>query len=194
MSFHHRRLRRNLSSRRRHSAPPQPRTRRSESVSWTGLSYWAIFGSPRTAARFVHRTRGSFFSTRLTQRPERSSQLRAEKHRLFPGREVAAPVELVVIDEFWIRPFRPAPRGRVDLVRKDAHGNGNGDVFDVEEGQLVFPIQTRRRDRCVRQPIERDVVEDVVSREAAGLRLSFEDACDELVTTDIVVKYPRRQA
>ena len=56
----------------------------------------------------------------------------------------------------------------IDLVGKNADGNRDGDVLDGEEGEFVFPIQTSRRDRRVRQPVERDVVEDVVSREALG--------------------------
>ena len=70
------------------------------------------------------------------------------------------------MDELGIRPLCPTPRGLIELVRKDAHGNRDGDVLDVEEGELVFPIETRRRNRRVRQPVERDVVEDVVSCKA----------------------------
>ena len=42
-----------------------------------------------------------------------------------------------------------------------------------------FPIEASRRDPRVRQPVERDVVEDVVSRQA--LLLAVEDARDELI-------------
>src|SRR5882672_12493658 len=61
-------------------------------------------------------------SDRLTQGPECGSELRAEKLRLLPGRKVAAFVELVVMDEVGIRPLRPTPRSRVDLVGESAHG------------------------------------------------------------------------
>ena len=77
-------------------------------------------------------------------------------------------VELVVMDEFGIRPLRPAPRGWIELVGKDAHGNRDGDVLGVEIGELVLPIETSRGNRRVRQPEESDVVEDVVSRQAVG--------------------------
>ncbi len=80
----------------------------------------------------------------------------------------------------------------IDLVRKDAHGNRDGDAFRGEKGELVFPIETSRRDRRVRQPVERDVVEDVVSRQALGL--TVEDACDERVTARVVVEHPGGQA
>jgi hypothetical protein len=44
---------------------------------------------------------------------------------------VAAFVELVVMDEFGIRPLRLTPRGWIELVRKD--GNRDGDVFGIED-------------------------------------------------------------
>ena len=42
-------------------------------------------------------------------------------------------------------------------------------LADVEEAELVLPIEASRRDARVRQPIQRDVVEDVVSAETLGL-------------------------
>ena len=53
------------------------------------------------------------------------------------------------------------------------------DALRGEEGQLVLPVQARRGDRRVRQPVERDVVEDVVSRQALGPPV--EHARDQLV-------------
>ena len=70
---------------------------------------------------------------------------------------MAAFVELVVIDEFVIRPFCPTPRGLIELVRKDAHGSRDRHVLGVEIADLIFPIKTGRRHRRVRQPEERDV-------------------------------------
>src|SRR5207344_261526 len=93
---------------------------------------------------------------------------------LLPCCEVAAFVELVVIDEFGIRPLCPTSRGLIELVRKGAHRDRDGDVFRGKEGELAFPIQTSRRDRRVRQPVECDVVEDVVSRKP--LTLTVKDA------------------
>ena len=63
-------------------------------------------------------------------KPARTSS--EEELRLFPGREVPAFVELVVVDEFGIRPLRPAPRGWIEFVREDAHGNRDGDAFGIE--------------------------------------------------------------
>jgi hypothetical protein len=42
-----------------------------------------------------------------------------------------------------IRLLCPAPRGRTNLIRKNAHRNRDGDVVRGEEVQLVLPIQTR---------------------------------------------------
>jgi hypothetical protein len=42
---------------------------------------------------------------------------------------VPALVELVVVDELRIRTLCPTARGWIELVGKDAHGNGNADVF-----------------------------------------------------------------
>src|SRR5437762_13431147 len=44
-----------------------------------------------------------FISYRLAQRPERFPHLGGEEHRLLPGREVGALIELVVVDEIGIR-------------------------------------------------------------------------------------------
>src|SRR5262249_51175506 len=119
-----------------------------------------------------------------------------EDLRLLPRREVSTLVELVVIDELGIRPLCPTPRGLVDFVWKRAHSHRDGDVFDVEKaylrGQSVFPIETSRRYRRVRQPVERDVVEDIISRQAFGL--SVKHARDKRKTGGVVVEYPRRQA
>src|SRR5438445_3934318 len=106
----------------------------------------------------------------LPQRLEPYAHLIHQKLRLFPRRKVPALVELVVMDEPGIRPLRPAPRCRDDLVRKEAHGNRDGDVLGTKVGlRESLPIKTSRRDCRVRQPEERGVVEHVVSREACWL-------------------------
>ena len=121
-----------------------------------------------------------------------------EELRLLPGRKVPALVDLVVVDEFGIRPLRPTPRGLILLARKDAHGNRNGDALGVEEAALVFPIETRRRDPGVRQPVKRDVVEDLVTRQfAGGARRPVQGRGDRrgrLAVSVIVVEKPSGQA
>src|SRR5882672_9747404 len=106
------------------AAVPKKR-RRSLLMSSDILKSLWFGGRPGTAALSV---------LRWTQRPERRPHLRAEELRLFPGREVTAFVELVVVDELGKRPLRPTARGLVELVWKGAY-----DVLDVEKRQLVFP-------------------------------------------------------
>ena len=61
-------------------------------------------------------------------------------------------VELVVMDEFRIRPLGPNPRALKELIRKGAHGNRDGDAFGTEIRELILPIETGRRNRSVCQP------------------------------------------
>src|ERR1700716_575080 len=48
------------------------------------------------------------------------------------------------MDQFGIRPLCPAPRGRIEFVREDAHGNRDGDAFGIEipEFAPILPIET----------------------------------------------------
>ena len=96
------------------------------------------------------------------------------------------------MNQLRVRLFRPTARGGVNLVRKDAHGHGNGEVLGREKVELVFPIQARRRNGRVRQPVERDVVQDVVARQALGL--AVEHARDQRLTAGVVVDHPGGQA
>jgi hypothetical protein len=82
---------------------------------------------------------------------------------------VAAFVDLVVMDELGIGTLGPAARGLVLLAGKDAHGHRNGDALGVEKATLIFPIETRCGDPRVRQPVKRDVVEDLVTRQFARI-------------------------
>ena len=86
---------------------------------------------------------------------------------------MAAFLHLVVMDEFGKHPLCPAPRGWIEFVRKDAHGNRDGDAFGIEKPEFapILPVETGARKRRVRQPGDRDVVEDVVARKALGLSL-----------------------
>src|SRR4051795_13782634 len=73
----------------------------------------------------------------LAERAEPVAQLGGVQLRLLPGGEVPAAVDLVEVDEVGVRLLRPAPRGLVDLVGEDAHGDRDGDVLDGEVGALV---------------------------------------------------------
>ena len=98
----------------------------------------------------------------------------------------------LVIDEFGVRLLCPTPRGRIELVGKDAHSNRDGDALGIEiPFAPIFPVETGARKRRVGQPGDRDVVEDVVAREALGL--SVEDAGDQLIASCVVIKEISRQ-
>src|SRR5215472_2458072 len=137
---------------------------------------------------FVH---GASASLLRAQGPEARANLLREDLGLFPRGEVATLVDLVVVDELGIRLLRPAPRERIELVRENAHGNRDSYSPDAEEPFLVLPVEAARRNGGVRQPGERDVVEDVVSREAGTL--TCEDARDQPVAALVVVEEIGRQ-
>src|SRR6266702_3848554 len=108
---------------------------------------------------------------------------------------MAASVELVVMDEVaGIRALGPAPRGLVELVGEHADGVRNRDGLGVEEVRLVLPVETGRGNPGVRQPVQRDVVEDVVSSQGAP-QLSLKGLFYEpgLASAVAVVKHERRQ-
>ena len=111
---------------------------------------------------------------------------------MLPGRKVSAFWEAVIVNKPGIRFRGPALRCGVDLIRKDADANRDGNVFRGKEVELVFPLQTSRRNRGVREPIERDIVEDVVSRKP--LRLSGKHACDKRLAAGVVIEHPRGEA
>src|SRR5580693_3661983 len=103
----------------------------------------------------------------VAQRSEARANFFRKELRLFPGRIVSAFVELVEIDELVIGPLCPAARGLIVLTRKDAHGGRDGDVSGVVKAEVQFPIEASRGNRRIRQPIERKVVEHIVSRQVA---------------------------
>src|SRR5499427_7336419 len=77
---------------------------------------------------------------RSAQCAERRADLFGEELRLFPGGEVAALVDLVVVDEVGVGPLGPAARRLVLLAREDARGHRDGHALDVEETTLVLPV------------------------------------------------------
>ena len=99
--------------------------------------------------------------------------------------------QAVAVDEVGIRLLCPAPRRRVELVGKDAHGSRQLHAFRGKESELAFPVQASRGNGGVRQPIERDIVEDVLSRQS--LRLPVNYTCDETVAAIVVVEHPGSQ-
>src|SRR3954451_22940179 len=128
----------------------------------------------------------------LAQRSQARAHLFYEEVRLLPCGEVPADGQSVVVDEVGIGLLCPTPRHLIELVREDAHRYRNGDALRAEEGQLVFPIETSRRDPRVRQPVVGDVVQHIVSGEA--LALTVEDTGDQRHTGRVVVEHPGGQA
>ena len=91
------------------------------------------------------------------------------------------------MNQFGIRFLCPALRGCIELIGIRAHGSRKRHTFRREKRKLAFPIQPCRRDPRIRQPVKRDVVEDVVSRKT--LSLAVKDTRDQLVTAYVVVEY-----
>src|SRR5499425_3646534 len=90
---------------------------------------------------FVH---GASASSLRAQGPEARANLFREDLGLFPGREMAALVDLVVMDELGIRLLRPTARQRIELVRENAHGNRDRHPPDAEEPLPVLPVEAAR--------------------------------------------------
>jgi hypothetical protein len=91
---------------------------------------------------------------------------------------VAAPVEPVVVDEVvGVGALGPAARCLVELVGEDANGVRDRDGLGVEEVRLVLPVQASAGNPGVDQPVQGDVVEEVIAGQVA-LQGSLKDAPD----------------
>src|SRR5262249_35564038 len=105
---------------------------------------------------------------RSTQRLECGAHLAGEELGLFPGGEGPAPVRLVEVGEVVVRVLDPVARRLEELVREHRVSDRELDVRRrILERRLcappVLPVQPRGRGACTRQPVQRDVVEDVVA-------------------------------
>src|SRR5262245_32767844 len=107
-------------------------------------------------------------SDRLAQRSERGAELLREQFWLFPRRKVSAFVGFVPIDELVEGLLSPTARSTVDLPGEDRHCDRDlRDLNCVERSAPALrrvPVGPRRGGAGVREPIERDVVEDLISR------------------------------
>src|SRR3984957_5749643 len=141
------------------------------------------------------------FSGRFAERSEARAELLGKELRLLPGGVVPSPFDLVEVNELRIRPLGPATWGLIILAGKRAHGRRDGDVGGVVEAEVKLPIEASRGDRRVRQPVERDVVEDVVPRQVAR-RMPVDRASEHgrghrrrrLAIAVAMVEHPGRQA
>src|SRR5262249_2924167 len=113
---------------------------------------------------------------------------------------MAALVNPVIVNELGVCLLGPALRRLIELAWKDCYGRWDGDILDVEERDLVFPVETRGRHAGVRQPVEGDIVEDIVSREFGGgvpvprrRARGGGERCDRLGVTATVIYEPSSQ-
>jgi hypothetical protein len=72
----------------------------------------------------------------LAKRPEARPDLFGKELRLFPGGEVPALVDLVVVDEVGVGPLGPAARRLVLLAGKDARGHRDGHALALKKPPL----------------------------------------------------------
>src|SRR5690349_694602 len=103
----------------------------------------------------------------LPQRPERRAYLFTEELRFFPGGEVSTPLRFVEVGEGRVALLDPAARRPKDLVRKRGEADGERDGWRglacrERLGASALPVRPGRRGSRTRQPVQRDVVEDVV--------------------------------
>lgn len=70
------------------------------------------------------------------------------------------------MNKVWKRLFCPAARDWINFIGEDADSNRDRDSFGIEKSDCapILPIETGSRDECIRQPGDRDVVENVVTR------------------------------
>src|SRR5262245_4157177 len=106
-------------------------------------------------------------SSQLAQRLEGGAELAGEQLRLLPCCEVTAPVDDVEVDQLVIGALGPALRRAIDLAGEHRDRGRQRNVDGVEVVGVVLPVQARARGRRVGQPVQRDVVEDLVAGERA---------------------------
>src|SRR3954452_4531270 len=106
-------------------------------------------------------TRIALLLRRAAQRAERRAHLVAEYLGLLPSGEMATPICSVEVDELWIRPLRPASWCLEALAGKRGHCCRDGDPCGQVQVDLVLPIEARRRDGRVGQPVKHYIIEHV---------------------------------
>src|SRR5215472_17068745 len=135
---------------------------------------------------------------RLAMRPERGSELFGKQVRLFPGGEVAAPLGLMEVDDVGIELLSPGARCSEDLAgergeadRECDYGSSLADRESLGAGAL--PVRAGCRGPGTRQPVQRDVVEDVVPGKVARGLAAGKGAGDLVIAVGVVVEHPGRK-
>src|SRR3954469_24248254 len=103
--------------------------------------------------------------------PERRADLAGEQLGLLPGGEVATLVDLVEVDDVRVARLDPAARRPPDLAgeRREAERDRRRRQRLAARGRGVrpvgLPVRAGRRGAGAGQPVQRDVVENVVAGE-----------------------------
>src|SRR5215475_2725446 len=128
-------------------------------------------------------------------RLEGRSQLVREDRRLLPGGEVPALFCHVEVAEARVGLLCPAPRGLPDLPGERGEADGNRDRRRsfarrdyLRARQCVLPVRPGGRGSGARQPVQRDVVDDVIAGETARWLPVDERAGDLVVAVRVVVE------
>src|SRR4051794_7520248 len=113
---------------------------------------------------------------------------------------MAALVDLIEVVEAGVRQLDPAARGTPDLAGERGESDRKRDVRGSLAGRVrgslglsVLPVRPGGRGPGACQPVQRDVVEDVVAGEVASGLPVDEGAGDLVVAVRVVVQHPGRQ-
>src|SRR5215211_5580988 len=166
--------------------------RNSAGPSGSELSHWVA----PTQRGYVQ----TFDHGHLPKRPEGRPDFLGEQLGLLPGGEVAAPVDLVEVGDSGENHLDPAARGSPELAGKRREADRNRDRRRSLAGRTgcglgpsTLPEPPGGRGAGARQPVQRDVVDDVVPGEVAHGLAVDERAGDLVVAVRVVVEQPGGQ-
>src|SRR5436190_23319561 len=113
---------------------------------------------------------------------------------------MAASVDLVEVREGGVRLLGPAARGPPNLAWKRGEADRKRDLRRSlvgrgrdSGGSVAFPVRPGGRGAGTGQPVERDVVEDVVTGEVAHRLPVDERVGDLVVSIRVVIEHPSGQ-
>ena len=112
---------------------------------------------------------------------------------------MAALVDLVEVGDVGVGLLDPAARGPEDLAGERGEADRELDLRTRlarphrAAACVVLPVRPGGRGPGARQPVQRDVVDDLVPGETAGGLSVEEGAGDLVVAVGVVVEHPGRQ-